>query len=74
LVEKITAIIQTEHHITGYHNLIIHDYGQTNYFASVHLEVPEEWNVLYVYQSVEKISKRIYEELNIEIAIHINRV
>jgi cation diffusion facilitator family transporter len=74
LVGKIIKIIRMEHHISGYHNLIIHDYGQTNYFASVHLEVPEACDILHVYQSVEKISKRIYEELGIEIAIHINRV
>jgi cation diffusion facilitator family transporter len=59
LAEKITAIIQTGHHITGYHNLIIHDYGRTNYFASVHLEVPEESDILQIYQSVEEISKKI---------------
>jgi divalent metal cation (Fe/Co/Zn/Cd) transporter len=63
-----------ERHITGYHNLIIHDYGQSNYFASVHLEILEKCDLQDVYQSIEETGKRIYEELNIEIAIHIDRV
>jgi cation diffusion facilitator family transporter len=55
LVEKITKIIKADHHITGYHNLIIHDYGQENYFVSVHLEIPERYNLPYAYQSIEDI-------------------
>jgi divalent metal cation (Fe/Co/Zn/Cd) transporter len=74
LVEKITAIIMSSECITGYHNPFIHDYGHDQQYFSVHVEVPADSDIAKVYSAIENISRKIYEEFGIELAIHVNRI
>jgi cation diffusion facilitator family transporter len=72
IIEKIGSVLSSSGCFNGYHNLFIYDYGQLKRFASVHVEVPTDCDFAKVYAAIERTSRQIYEELNIELAIHIN--
>jgi cation diffusion facilitator family transporter len=72
LTGKIGTILSVSDCFKSYHHLLIHDYGASKCFASVHVEVPADCDFTKVYAAIEKASKQTYEDLNIELAIHIH--
>ncbi len=60
--------------VLGIHDLIVHDYGVGRCFASVHLEMPAEADVLESHEQIDKIEKLFLEEDGLDIVIHFDPV
>ena len=60
--------------VLGIHDLIVHDYGVGRQFASVHLEMPAEVDVIESHEQIDKIEKLFLEEDGIEVVIHYDPV
>ncbi len=60
--------------VLGIHDLIVHDYGVGRQFASVHLEMPAEADVIESHEKIDKIEKIFLEEDGIEVVIHFDPV
>ena len=74
LVKQIRSIIMRHEDILGYHDLMIHDYGAHNTFASVHVEVDCCEDILKSHDLIDNIERDIKEELGIEMVIHMDPV
>lgn len=74
LVEKIKNKILSYPSVLGYHDLMMHNYGPDNYFASVHLEVPANQNVLLSHDIIDVIERDVLSELSIHLVIHMDPV
>ena len=72
VVNRIKEIMLEEELITGVHDLIIHDYGANKTIASVHAEVPSDSNIIEIHSVIDKVEKKIRNELNILICIHMD--
>ncbi len=72
--EKIKNIILNDKNILGYHDLLVHEYGIDNKFASVHVEIDSNMNILEAHEIIDKIEKKCYELTKIYLTIHVDPI
>lgn len=70
LVEYVEKKIMSYEGVLGIHELMIHDYGPGQRFASVHVEIPAEQNVLVAHDMIDNIEKDFKENDNLLMTIH----
>ncbi len=56
--------------VLGIHDLMVHDYGPGQQFASVHVEVPADQNVLDCHDMIDNIEKDFLEQDHLQLTIH----
>lgn len=74
LVDSIENKILSYDHIVGVHDLIIHDYGPSRKFASVHAEVPSNADIMEAHDIIDLIERDILNEFGILISIHLDPI
>ncbi len=72
--KKISEMILQEDEVIGVHNLIVHNYGNQNYLATIHIELPSSLNIEESHNLVDRIEKNILSTLNIHLTTHIDPV
>lgn len=70
LVQYINKKILSYPEIFGTHDLIIHDYGPGRLFASIHVEVAAEADVIESHDRIDNIERDFLFEDNINLIIH----
>ncbi len=73
-VEYIKEKLLSNDGVLGIHDLIVHDYGVGRCFASVHLEMAAEADVIESHEQIDKIEKIFLEEDGLNIVIHYDPV
>ncbi len=58
----------------GIHDLIVHDYGPGRQFASLHIEVPQNIDIVECHERVDLCEKVVNEKLGIELVIHMDPI
>lgn len=74
LVDKIQKLILSYPCVLGAHDLIIHDYGPGHRFASVHVDMPAEKNIIESHEIIDAMEKTFREEMNIELVVHLDPI
>lgn len=74
VVESIEKIVLECEVISGIHDMIIHDYGPTRTFVSLHAEVPCDKDILEIHDYIDQIEFKIKKELKIEATIHMDPI
>ena len=74
LVEKITAIVNSNDKVLGIHDMICHSYGPTKSFVSFHIEVNARMSLEESHDVADTIEEKIRAELKIEANIHVDPV
>lgn len=69
-VEKIRQKILSYPGILGTHDLIIHDYGPGRKFASVHVEIAAEDDVIESHDVIDNIERYFKENENLHMIVH----
>lgn len=70
LVEGIMKLILEEEKVVGIHDLLVHDYGPGQCFASVHVQLQPEESALACHGVIDGIEHRVRRELNVHLVIH----
>ena len=52
------------------HDLIVHNYGPEHYFATVHVEIPADIDVMVGHDIIDNIENDIKKEIGIDLTIH----
>lgn len=73
-IEAIREILMSDSKSLGVHDIIVHDYGPFRQIASAHVEFDSHMPLLSAHQTSDQLEKRILEELNIPITLHIDPV
>jgi cation diffusion facilitator family transporter len=60
--------------ILGYHDLLVHDYGPQNRFASVHIEVDAGMTLTKAHHIIDEIEKDFHNKLDVELVCHLDPV
>lgn len=60
--------------VMGLHDLIVHNYGPGCCFASVHVEVPAEQDILVSHDIIDNIEKDFALEMGIQMVIHLDPI
>jgi len=74
LAQKIKDLVNQGMYIVGTHDLKVHDYGPGRTIASIHAEILDTVNIVDAHMIIDDLERRISEELNINIVIHIDPI
>lgn len=70
LTGKIEMLVRSDEKFLGVHDLLVHDYGPGQCFASVHVEVSPDETITDCHDRIDAIERRAMEELNVHLVIH----
>ncbi len=74
MVSSIKQAIEKEPGVLGIHDLIIHNYGPGKIFASVHIEVDADGDLMKSHDMIDNIERKVKETLHIEFVAHMDPV
>lgn len=74
LVNELVSFILSHEEIAGIHDLIIHSYGATNTFATVHAEISADEDMIKAHDTIDLIEKQVKENFGIELVIHLDPI
>lgn len=70
MVQELHDRILSYDYVIGIHDLMMHNYGPDKYFASVHVEMPSDVDVLVSHNIIDNIERDIYREMGVTLVIH----
>lgn len=74
LIKELEENILSVDEFMGIHDLMIHNYGPGRQFASVHVEVPQNIDIVKCHEQIDLCEKAIKEKLDIELVIHMDPI
>lgn len=74
LVKDINKMVLSYEHITGVHDLIIHNYGPGKCMASIHAEIPANIDIMKIHEVIDKAEREISKKLKIYLVIHMDPI
>ncbi len=74
LVAGIKSLVLKSPEILGVHDLIIHNYGPNQGFASMHVEMSADSDLLSSHEIIDRIERRLNTEFNLSVIIHIDPI
>ncbi|MEG1002146.1 MAG: cation diffusion facilitator family transporter [Clostridium sp.] len=74
LVKSIEDMLLSYKHITGVHDLIVHNYGPGRCMASAHAEIPADIDVMQIHNIIDTAERDISKELNIYLTVHMDPI
>ena len=74
LLDRISELILAHESVLGIHDLLVHDYGPGQYFASVHVELSAEEDPQVSHDIIDDIEEDVLRELNVNLVIHCDPV
>ena len=74
LRKQIVTLVESNPYVLGYHDLMVHDYGPGQRFASLHVEMDEKENPILCHEIIDDIERECLEQFNIHLVIHYDPV
>ncbi|MGL4772627.1 MAG: cation diffusion facilitator family transporter [Clostridium sp.] len=74
LVKNIEEMVLAYNHITGVHDLIIHNYGPGRCMASIHAEIPSNIDIMEIHDIIDEAEREISEKLKLYLVIHMDPI
>ena len=71
---ELINLINSNSRVLGVHDLLIHNYGVNCLYASAHVEVNAEENLLVIHSIIDAIERDIKDKYNINITLHIDPI
>lgn len=74
LVHDIEKIVMSHDDICGIHDLIIHNYGPSNYIITLHAEVPAKGDMLSMHDTIDLAERELQDKLGCIASIHMDPI
>ncbi len=74
LVREIEREILSHPGITGVHDLMVHSYGPSRVFVSVHAEVPADADINVSHDTIDNVERILHEKYGLLASIHMDPV
>ncbi len=74
LVEYIREKVLSYNGVLGTHDLMVHDYGPGRQFASVHVEMAAEADILESHDVIDNIERDFFENINLHMIVHLDPI
>ena len=74
LIKKIQDKLKSYPAVLDIHDLIVHSYGPTKIFATVHIEVDSEVDVMVSHDLADNIERDFFKDMNILLVCHLDPV
>ncbi len=73
-VRQMEELVMSFDGILGIHDLVVHTYGTSRIFASLHAEVDSAVDVLVSHDIIDNAEKAVLDKLGIEVTIHLDPI
>ncbi len=73
-VEAIEKKVMSHKEIVGIHDMIVHDYGPTRVYVTLHAEIPRVMDVCEAHDCIDLIEQEIKKEFGCGITIHMDPI
>ena len=73
-VQEIESDILSYEGVIGVHDLMVHDYGPGRMFASAHVEVPSDCDIMACHDTIDRIERDIKKKFAINIVLHMDPI
>lgn len=73
-IEEITQFLDNYTAIVGYHDLLLHHYGPNKTFATIHIEIDDNWSLTEAHRLIDNIEKDFKEQLGVELVCHLDPI
>lgn len=60
--------------IVGYHDLLVHNYGPNQTFATIHIEIDDSWNLVKSHRLIDQIEDDFANQLGVELVCHVDPI
>ena len=70
LREAIISVVCSKEKVLGYHDLLVHDYGPNQCFASIHVELDYREHPMICHDIIDEIERECLDKLNVHLVIH----
>ena len=74
LRQTIVDTVSVDSRVLGYHDLMVHDYGPGQRFASIHVEMDQKESPLVCHEIIDAMERDCLERHNIHLVIHYDPV
>lgn len=74
LVQAISQGVLSYEHISGVHDLIVHNYGVGRCIASIHAEIPADIDIMTIHDIIDTAEREISQKLKIHLVIHMDPI
>lgn len=74
LIDEIVRITHSNPNVLGIHDLAVHNYGPGKIFASIHIEVDADGDLMQSHDMIDNIEFEIRRVLNIHCVVHMDPV
>ena len=74
LRELIVNEVESQEKILGYHDLMVHDYGPGQRFASMHVEMDQKEDPLQCHELIDEVERRCLDKHNVHLVLHYDPV
>ena len=66
----IADLVSAQPKVLGYHDLMVHDYGPGQRFASLHVEMDSSEDILACHAIIDKLERKCFRKYGIHLVIH----
>lgn len=73
-VEKIVGKLLSYDGVLGIHDLMLHNYGEDRFFASVHVEIDSKEDIMLSHDKIDNIEHDFLSDMGIHLVIHLDPV
>ena len=70
LKEQIVQYVRQQPKVLGYHDLMVHDYGPGQRFASLHVEMDNREDPLHCHEMIDDMERECYRNHGVHLVIH----
>lgn len=74
LREDIVKVVTADSRVLGYHDLMVHDYGPGQRFASIHVEMDQKEDPLMCHEIIDDLERACLEQHQVHLVIHYDPV
>lgn len=74
VIDQIRREILSFDEFVGIHDLIVHNYGPGRQFASVHVEVPQDIDIVFCHEQIDICEKLVSERTGVQLVIHMDPI
>ena len=74
LRQKIVDYVEQQPKVLGYHDLMVHDYGPGQRFASLHVEMDHREDPLECHERIDDMERECFRSHNVHLVIHYDPV
>ena len=74
LRDRIVDYISAQPHVLGFHDLMVHDYGPGQRFATIHVEMDTRQDPLFCHELIDDMERECLRSHNVHLVIHYDPV